>query len=186
MRPRTLYGIMAAGGAIGMVASFLQTLEKLTLIKDPDSSLYCNLNSVFSCSNVLNSSQASVFGFPNSIMSLLLFTAFFSIALAGLSGALGRKLRLSIQFLALFTLSFGLWFLWQSTYNIGSLCIFCIFNLIGLLMINWGWLRINASDYPVSKKTSEKLRNAIEHGADTFGWLLIGLLVGLLMFLRFA
>lgn len=187
MKPRTLYAVMTAGSAIGMIAAFLQTLEKLTLIKNPDSSLYCNLNSVFSCSNVLNSPQASVFGFPNSIMCLVLFTIFFSVALVGLGGgAITRKVRQAIQALSVFTLGFALWFLWQSTYNIRSLCIFCLFCLAGLLMVNWSWLRLNAGDYPISKRASNKLQKAIRLGADTFGWLILAAIVALLMLIQFV
>src|SRR5512141_763533 len=117
MKTRTTYAIMTLGGLAGMVAAFLQTLEKLTLLKNPHALLTCNINSVFSCTNVLNSWQASVFGFPNSIMCLCLFLVFAVSALAGWSGGtLGRGYRLAVQGLSLFTLGFALWFLEQSTF----------------------------------------------------------------------
>lgn len=186
MKQRSIYGLMTAGSLVGMIAAFLQTLEKLTLIKNPNSELYCNLNSVFSCSNVLNSPQASVFGFPNSIMCLMLFTVFFSVALVGLGGGtISKKVRISIQTLSLFTLGFALWFLWQSTYRIGSLCIFCLFCFAGLLSVNWGWLRLNANDLPIPESSTKKVRLAIAAGADTFAWILLAMLVAFLMALRF-
>ena len=187
MKQRAIYAIMTAGGAVGMIAAFLQTLEKITLLKNKDAVLACNFNSVFSCSNVLNAWQSSVFGFPNSIMCLTLFTIFASIALAGLSGGrLPKGLRLGIQALSLFTLGFALWFLAESIYVIGSLCVFCIFCFVGLLAVNWGWLRLNAADLPIGVNGRARLARAIAVGGDVFGWFVVGALVAFAMLLRFS
>lgn len=141
MKQQTIYKIMVSGGVVGMVAAFLQTLEKLVLLQTKDAVLPCNFNSVFNCSAVLNAWQSSLFGFPNSIMCLTLFTIFTATAFVGaMGGVLTRGARLTIQGLSLFTLGFALWFLWTSTYVIGALCIFCLFCFAGLLAINWGWL----------------------------------------------
>ncbi len=177
---------MTVGGVIGMTAAFLQTLEKLTLIKNKDALLSCNLNSVFSCSNVLNAWQSSVFGFPNSILCLVLFTIFTAIALAGATGGkLTRGMRLGIQALSLGTLGFALWFLEQSVYSIVSLCIFCIFCFIGLLLVNGAWLRLNAADLPIGERGRAVLARGIAKGADVFAWSLLAALVAFAMVLRF-
>jgi uncharacterized membrane protein len=177
---------MLAGGGLGIVAAFLQTTEKIALLKNSNAILACDLNSVFSCKSVLNAWQSSVFGFPNSLMCMALFTIFTTIALTGLSGAtLPRKLRLSIQALSLFTLGFALWFLTQSIYVINALCILCIFCFAGLLVVNWGWLRINVNDLPVSATGRTFLKQRIATGADTFGWILLGLAVAFAMIIRF-
>jgi uncharacterized membrane protein len=115
IKQRTIYGLMAAGGAIGTTAAFLQTIEKIHILKNKDVLLACDLNSIFSCTNVLNAWQSSVFGFPNSLLCMTLFAIFGSIALVGLSGGqLPKRLRLGVQALSLFTLGFALWFLTQS------------------------------------------------------------------------
>lgn len=186
MKQRTIYSISLIGGVIGMVAAFLQTTEKITLLNNKDAVLACNLNSVFSCSNVLNAWQSSVFGFPNSLMCMTLFTIFSVAALVGTSGgAMPRKLRLSIQTLSLFTLLFALWFLTQSIFVINSLCILCIFCFVGLLMVNWGWLRINADDLPVGENGRALIKRGIANGADIFVWVMLGLMLAFTMILRF-
>jgi uncharacterized membrane protein len=186
MKQRNLYAVMLAGGILGTVAAFIQTLEKLALLKNKDAVLACDLNSVFSCSTVLNSWQFSVFGFPNSIMCMALFIIFATIAVVGLSGGrMPRQLRLGVQLLSLFTLGFGLWVLWQSTYVINALCIYCIFCFLGLIMLNWSWLRTNAADLPISSKQRKTLAGWINTGADTFAWILFGLVVAFAMALRF-
>jgi len=183
MKQRTSYALMTLGATVGVVAAFLQTLEKLTLIQNPHATLTCNLNSVFSCTNVLNSWQASVFGFPNSIMCLGLFLVFLVAAVAGWSGsALSKGFRLSVQGLSLFTLGFALWFLEQSTFSIGSLCIFCLFCFAGLLIVNWAWLRINVRDLPMA----QELHKVITKNYDTLGWVLLGLAVALIMVIMFT
>ena len=187
MKQRTIYGIMVAGGAVGMVASFLQTLEKLTLLKHKDAILACNFNSVFSCSNVLNSWQSSALGFPNSIMCLVLFTIFTFTALVGLTGGrISRGMRLGMQALALGTMTFGLWFLGESIFVIGSLCVFCIFCFSGLLLVNWGWLRTNAADLPIGEAARARLARAIAKGADIFVWFLVAAAIAFAMLLRFG
>lgn len=185
-RTRTMYSLMTAGGAIGMTAAFLQTLEKLTLLKNKDAILACDLSSAFSCTSVLNAWQSSVLGFPNSIMCLVLFTIFMATALVGATGSqLGRGSRLAIQGLSLGTLGFALWFLEQSIYSIGSLCIFCIFCFVGLLLVNGGWLRLNAADLPIGERGRAALARGIAKGADIFGWFLLAAVVAFAMVLRF-
>jgi uncharacterized membrane protein len=177
---------MLGGGILGMVAAFLQTTEKIALLKNKEAVLTCDLNSVFSCSNVLNAWQSSVFGFPNSLMCVALFTIFASIGLVGLSGGqLPRKLRLGIQALSVFTLGFAIWFLTQSIYVINALCILCIFCFAGLLLINWGWLRINAPDLPIGVRGRAALARGIKKGADIFAWLLLAALLAFAMVLHF-
>jgi uncharacterized membrane protein len=186
MKQRTIYTIMTTGGGIGIIAAFLQTTEKITLLKNKDAILTCDLNSVFSCKNVLNAWQSAVFGFPNSLMCMTLFTIFASVALVGVSGGvLPRRLRLGIQALSLFTLGFALWFLMQSIYVINALCILCIFCFAGLLLVNWGWLRLNAADLPIGVRGRALLARGIETGADVFGWFVLAALVAFAMVLRF-
>lgn len=186
MKQRTIYATMLTGGIIGMTAAFLQTTEKIAILKNADATLVCNLNSVFSCTNVLNAWQSSVFGFPNSLLCMALFTIFASMALVGVSGGvLSRRLRLGIQGLSLTTLCFALWFLTQSIYGINALCILCIFCFIGLLLVNWSWLRSNAADLPIGERGRAFLYRCIAGGADTFAWVLLGLAVAFAMIAHF-
>jgi uncharacterized membrane protein len=178
---------MTAGGIIGMVAAFLQTTEKIALLKNKDAILACDLSSVFNCTSVLNAWQSAVFGFPNSLMCMALFTIFASMALVGLTGgSLPRKLRLGIQVLTLCTLGFAIWFLTQSIYIINSLCILCIFCFVGLLLVNWGWLRLNAADLPIGERGRAFVKRRIATGADVFVWTLLALAMAFAMVLRFS
>lgn len=183
---RILYGIMTAGSATGIVAAFLQTLEKIQLLEHAHDALVCDVNSVFSCTNVLNAWQSSVFGFPNSLFCLVLFVIFGTIAVAGLCGArLPVRLRLGIHALSLFTLGFAIWFLSQSIYAIHALCILCIFCFAGLLLVNGSWLRLNAEDLPIGDHGRRFLSRSMASGADIFGWFLLAALLAFAAVLRF-
>lgn len=167
---------MAAASAIGIAASFWQLLEKLALLKNHDIALSCNLNSVFSCSNILNAPQSSVFGFPNPIIGLIMFTFFLTIAVFGLIGAkIIKKFAYAIQGLALFMLGFTLWLFYENTYSTKAICIFCLFNGTAVVIINAVMLRYNV-----------KNRKWIRNGADLFVWSLLWLTVAFAMFLKFS
>ena len=169
-----------------MIASFLQMLEKLTLLKNSHAVLTCNINSVFSCSNVLNAWQSSVFGFPNSLMCIIFFTLTLGVALAGLTGGkLAPRLRLSMQGFALFFVCFALWFFEQSIFVVHAICIFCLFCFAGLLAINFAWLRLNAAELPIGKGGRSRLARGIEKGADILGWFLLAALIAFSMLLKF-
>jgi uncharacterized membrane protein len=186
MNKRVIYSVMTSGAVIGLIAAFLQILEKIQLLKNTGKALLCDLNSVFSCSSVLNAWQSSVFGFPNSLMCMVFFTIFAIVGVAGLSGAsLPRGFRLSIHALSLFVLGFALWFLWQSMYSIGALCILCLFCFAGLLLVNWAWVRINAADLPIGERGRRALAAFIKTDKDTFAWALLATIVALAMLLRF-
>lgn len=177
---------MTAGGLVGVVAAFMQTLEKIQLLKNPSNPLTCDLSSVFSCTNVLNAWQSSVFGFPNSLMCMGFFVVFASIGLAGWTGAkLPRGLRLGIQALALGVLGFGLWFMQQSIYSIGALCLYCVFCITGLVVVNAAWLRINAEDLPIGVRGRALLQRGIAKGADIFAWTVLWLILAFLILERF-
>lgn len=183
---RKLYIIMASGALVGFVASFLQMLEVLQLIKNQGATLYCNINSIFSCSTVLSEWQSSVFGFPNSILCMVMFLTFLISALAGMfSKGLNKGFRLTVQGLSMFTLFFGIWYLWQSTFVIGALCIFCSACMFGLLFVCATWLRLNADDLPLSPNARKTLKNCIKKQYDTLGWILFALASALAITLYF-
>ncbi len=183
---RKLYIIMAGGALVGFIASFLQMLEVLQLIKNQGATLYCNINSVFSCSTVLTEWQSSVFGFPNSILCMVMFLTFLIAALAGMfSKGLNKGFRLTIQGLSMFTLCFGIWYLWQSTFVIGALCIFCSACMLGLLFVCAAWLRLNVDDLPLKANSKKSLKNGISKQYDILGWILFAIIGALAITLHF-
>ncbi len=60
-------------GALGILAAWIITLDKFELLKDPSYKPACSLNPIISCSNIMQSKQADVFGFPNPMVGLVGF-----------------------------------------------------------------------------------------------------------------
>src|SRR3989344_4330855 len=178
MKNRGLFAWMAVASAVGILASFWQLLEKLALLKNQDVVLSCNLNSVFSCSNILNAPQSSVFGFPNPVIGLIMFTFFLTVAIFMLTGVkMIKKFAYAVQGLALFMLAFTLWLFYMNTYSSKAICIFCLFNGTAVVIINAAMLRHNA-------QFSSSLRRLTRRGADYFGFTLLWLIVAFAMLLK--
>ncbi len=164
---RKLYALGAFFSAAGLVGSFWQLLDKLTLLKHPGANLSCNLNSVFDCGRVLTSHQYEVFGFPNAIIALVMFTFFLTFSLAGLGGRLTKQFTLSALGLALFMLGFINWFVFESIFRIHAMCLFCTVVGPSILIITALLLRLNQ---PYMSKWVQK---AMSRGADIFVWILM-------------
>jgi uncharacterized membrane protein len=181
------YLVIFVGAAIGLVASFLQMIEKLVMLQYKDAVLACNIDSVFSCSSVLNAWQSSVFGFPNALMCVVVFTIFLGVGLVGLTGGqITRGMRIGTQALALFMLAFGLWFLYQSTYVIGAICIFCVACMAGLLMVNAALWRLNFSRAPEGGNSIGKFMHKMTlQSLDLLLWVSLIVVVAVAIILQF-
>lgn len=157
---RSLYGLIVGASAVGLVSSFLQLLDKLIHLKNPTANLACNISSVFNCSNVLDAWQSSFFGFPNSMMCMIFFSVMLGVALVGATGSsLNKVLRLVMHFFSVFFLFFGAWYLWQSIYVLGAVCIYCMFCYAAVIAINFAWVRTNVLDLPYSKVKQKLIRS---------------------------
>lgn len=134
-------------GAIGMMASAAIAIEKEDMLKNPQTELVCNLNPVYSCSNVFMSPQAEIFGFSNELMGIAMFAALITLGVVLLAGAQLKKWLWHVYLGGmLFFMGFVVWFFYQSVYTIGSLCIFCSivwFSAWGLTANGFAWIYDN-------------------------------------------
>lgn len=59
--------------AIGLLASFDLSIEKVKKLEDPGHVLSCDFNPFFSCGSVMNYWQSQLFGFPNQFLGIAAF-----------------------------------------------------------------------------------------------------------------
>lgn len=119
--------LLLIGGLLGVLFSFAVTIEKMHLIQDAAYVPPCNISPFVSCSSVMKTPQAAVFGFPNSLLGIAGFSAVAAVGAAMLAGAkFKRWFWLSMQAGMTFAFLFVLWFFFQSVYRIGALCLYCI------------------------------------------------------------
>ncbi len=114
-------------GVIGFVASVTLTVEKIKLLTDSSYAPSCNFNPVLSCGSVMATPQASLLGFPNSLIGIAAFTAVtVSGVLAVSKVALPRWFWLGLATGTLLGAVFVHWLIYQSLYRIGALCPYCM------------------------------------------------------------
>ncbi|WP_070435012.1 vitamin K epoxide reductase family protein [Corynebacterium sp. HMSC28B08] len=119
--------LMLVLAAIGLWFSTLIMYDKIKLVLDSSFTPACTLNDVVSCSDVMASSQASAFGFPNPFIGMIGFPVVMTIAVVLLVGArLPRWLWWSVVVGLGLAVVFVHWLAFQAIFNIVALCPWCM------------------------------------------------------------
>ena len=166
--------ILIIGGVVGILMSFLLTMDKIELLKNPQAELPCNINPIVSCGPVINTPQASAFGFPNPILGLAGFSALFTVGillLLNIATIENKKLLNLLLWGSTFAIIFIHYLIVQSLFVVGALCVYC--------MITWVFT------WPVFFHTLNQkyaLRNSLTY---FIGWYLLIIFLILFRFREF-
>ena len=152
------YGwVLVIGGAIGIYASFVLTMDKIELLKNPNFIPDCNINPVISCGSIIKTDQAAAFGFPNPFIGLVGFAVVVTIGVSILSGVKYKKwIMQGLQAGSLLGVIFVHWLMFQSLYTIGALCPYCMVVWTVTLAIFWYTLLYNFRNNVFSVKAKYK------------------------------
>lgn len=124
---RTVRWVLLVAGLVGGLASFVLTVEKIALLADPSYVPTCSINPVLSCGSIMSTGQAELFGFPNPLLGLIGFAALTTTGVVLLTGArLPRWYWLGLQLGATLGIVFVGWLVFESLYDIGALCPYCM------------------------------------------------------------
>lgn len=125
---RFLPWLLIIAGIVGLVASFVLTMDKMEMLKNPGYQPSCNINPVIACGSVIVTSQASAFGFPNPFLGLAGFAVLITVGVTWLTGARStNKWYWRAYLLAtLLGVAFVHWLAFQSIYRIEALCPYCM------------------------------------------------------------
>jgi uncharacterized membrane protein len=135
---RVVAWVLAAGGFVGLLASFVLTIEKIALLKDPFYVPTCSINPVLSCGSIMKTAQAEVFGFPNPLLGIAGFTVVTTLGVLLLAGvSLPRWVWIGLQVGVTFGVLFVHWLIFQSLYEIGALCPYCMVVWAVTIPIFW-------------------------------------------------
>jgi uncharacterized membrane protein len=133
---RRAWWVVLVAAFAGLSFTTVQIMEKITILKDSGAGLVCDISATVSCTNVLNAWQSSVLGPPNALIGAIMFAILGSGALGGvLGGAPGRRYLLVLWGLAVFFAMFATWFMFQTAFVIGSLCLWCTGIVTAVLVI---------------------------------------------------
>ncbi|MFC5070461.1 vitamin K epoxide reductase family protein [Kitasatospora cinereorecta] len=130
--------LLVITAALGLLGSFMITVDKFELLADPGFVPACSLNPVLSCTDVMRSEQASVFGFPNPLIGLIAFGVVLGAGAGLLAGARYRPWYW--RGLNLGTLAgavFCMWLMTQALYEIGALCLWCVLVWVATVFMFW-------------------------------------------------
>ena len=176
--------ILVFGGIIGIIASIELIIQKIAVLSNPDFVPNCDINPVLSGGSVINTEQASLFGFPNPVLGVIGFTIvimFGALLFAGVE--LPRSMWLGLNLGALAGMFFVIWLVGQSLYVIGALCPWCMVVWSVTIPIFWQVTVDNLS----SKKLS--FGKSFSEIVVALKWILIGasyLIVIGLIFVRWS
>ena len=119
--------LLAVGGIIGWFSSFTLTIDKIKLLEDPTYISSCNINAIIACGNIVKTAQASVFGFPNSVIGVSSFPILVLVGVLGLINySVPKWMYQVIAIVSGLATLFVSWLFYQSVYVIGNLCPYCI------------------------------------------------------------
>ncbi|MCS0602292.1 vitamin K epoxide reductase family protein [Streptomyces sp. LP11] len=130
--------LLIVTGALGVLASLVITIDKIQLLKDPHFSPSCNLSPVLSCTNVMQSAQASVIGFPNPLLGLMTYPVVTAVGVALLAGARFRRwFWLGLNAGTALGTGFCMRLMTQALYEIGALCLWCSLAWAATIAMFW-------------------------------------------------
>lgn len=143
----TVWVTMLLASIASLVASFVLAIDALTLAKDPNADLGCNINVVISCGTVGTSWQASLLGFPNAFLGLVFEPAVITLAVASLGRVrFPRWFMFSAQLIYTIALLFAYWLFEQAMFVIGALCPWCLLVTLATTLVFFEMTYVNIRD----------------------------------------
>lgn len=180
---RTLPWILIIGGLVALIASLLLAIEVFNRLKNPAYVPVCNLNPILSCTSVADSTQSHVLGFPNYFIGIASYAAIMTVGIAMLAGAkFKRWFWQAVQAGMTLAMVFITWLQFESLYEIGALCIFCMVVWTVTWPIFWYTTLYNLREGNI--KTPNIIKNQVAFAAKHHGdvlvlWYLI--IIGLIL-----
>ena len=164
---------MVISGFIGLVTSFVLSIEAWQLAADSSARFGCDLSPVLSCSAVAQTWQARILGFPNAFLGIFFEAVVLAISVALCAGVrFPRWYMLGTNLLYTVALFFAFWLFSQSYFVIQVLCPWCLLITLTTTLVFAGLTRINVRDGVIP--APQGLRRAVAQGLD---WALWGLII---------
>ena len=174
---RWTFAIMLAGAAIGLLASFVLSIEAITLAKNANAVLPCSINEALNCAAVGRHESSGLLGFPNSFIGMMTIPVIITIAVAGLAKVKFPRWFMFCAWLgSLVGLIFAIWMFYMSYVVIQVLCPWCLTLDVGMILIFFATTKyaVRENLFNFSKKISSKLNRAIDR---QFDWVILVLLL---------
>ncbi len=170
VRAKPFGWFLLVAGAVAWTASATLVLDRLKLYANPNAAISCDINAWISCGDVMKTSQAAIFGFPNPFMGIVAFAVVITTGMALLAGAeLKSWFWLGLQ--AGITLGFVLisWFFAQAVYVLAILCPYCMV-VWAMVIPLFVWITVRNFQHGVIP-----VAPAVATFAANWAWVIVGL-----------
>jgi len=161
--------VLLVAGVSGFLASFILTIDEFKVLKDSEFTPSCNINASVNCKSVMLSDQAEVFGFSNSLIGIATFAIMIAISVALFMKVSFPKLfwQLLVSGTAL-AVVFCHWLAFQTIFEIGALCPYCMVSWVATLLV----LSVGLRELLEIKKESVKDEGGSEAVETITRWML--------------
>jgi len=183
-----IFGTMLVFGALALIAALVLSIDHITQLKNAHAQLSCNFNLVLNCGRVMETWQASLFGFPNPFIGLMGFAVVVSVAVSGLAGIkFPRWYLVTAQICFGLGLLFAYWLFFQSVYSIQVLCPWCLLVTFSTTLIFESLLRYNLREntFGFSKRRNQAIQDFIRRDYDKLivaAWIVVLVFLVILKF----
>ncbi|HET6746505.1 MAG TPA: vitamin K epoxide reductase family protein [Candidatus Saccharimonadales bacterium] len=183
-----LFGVMLVFGVAGLISAFDLSVERIHLLEHPDAVLTCSINLVLNCATVMQTWQASLFGFPNPYIGLMAYPVVITVAVAGLSGVQFKR-----WFLIVANICYGLgaifayWLFFSSVYVIQVLCPWCLVVTFSttLIFASLTHLNLRENTFRFSESINKKIQELMARDVGkiaTAAWIVLMIALVLIKF----
>lgn len=164
---------MVISGTLGLIASFVLSIDALKIATDSDVKLSCNINAVLNCQKVAETWQAHLLGdfFPNAFLGIAAEAVVITIAVAMIGGVrFPRWYMLAAQAVYTIGFLFAYWLFYQSLTVIHYLCPWCLLITVTTTLVWAGLTRINVREGHIvlPGKAGPWARRFVADGYDWF------------------
>lgn len=183
---RWIFLSMLVGASLSLLASFVLSVEAVTLAGNPDAVLSCSISLVLNCATVGLHEASYLFGFPNAFLGLIAEPVVITLAIAGLAGVkFPRLFMFGAQIGYSLGLIFALYLLYTSYFIIGALCPWCLLVTLTTTLVWFSITRYNIRENNLflPKNLQKSLRQFIDKDYDKLVmWSFISLVVIAILF----
>lgn len=177
---------MLTSSLLGLVASFVLSVDAIALAENPNAILSCNINSKISCGTVGVSWQASLLGFPNAFLGLISEPVVITVAVAALAGVrFPRWFMLTAQTIYAIGFAFALWLFYEAYFRIGALCPWCLLITVTTTLVFVSMTRVNILEGNFGEKVRVKGGKLLTYGLDIAGVTILFAVIAAMIFVKY-
>lgn len=166
-RHTAAYLEMLVSSILGLIASLVLSVDAVKLAANPDAHLSCDISAKISCSAVAESWQSNLLGFPNAFLGLITEPVVITVAVAALAGVrFPRWFMNTAQTFYTLGLIFAYWLFYQSYFQIGKLCPWCLAVTATTTLVFMSLTRVNLLDGNLGARLQRATRTALSFQAD--------------------